>query len=86
MAVAPDQEGVSGSLSQASAIVTPMNDTRTETDFACSRWEPCAGFVPEVADSQVCDCGWLHDDHGEDAVVHRLPRAPRAAQPRRLAS
>jgi len=64
-----------------------MNDTLTETDFACSRWEPCAGFVPEVTDSQVCgDCGWLADDHHGPAVVYQLPRAPRAAQPRRLAS
>ena len=65
-----------------------MNDNLTDTDFACSRWEPCTGFVPEVADSQVCgDCGWLHDDHEGVAVVRRLPtRRPPAVLPRRLAS
>jgi len=64
-----------------------MNDNLTETEFACSRWEPCAGFVPEMTDSQICgDCGWLHDDHRGPAVVHQLPRAPRPALPRRLAS
>jgi len=73
-------------VSQAPAIVAPMNENLTETDFAASRWEPCTGFVPEVADSQVCVCGWLHDDHIADAVVRQLPRAPRTAQPRRLAS
>jgi hypothetical protein len=73
-----------------------MTDAMTDTmidldadDFAGGRWEPCHAFAPEVADSQVCgECGWLHDDHREPAVVRRLPvRAPRAAaQPRRLAS
>jgi hypothetical protein len=64
-----------------------MNDNPTEPDFASSRWEPCLVFTAEVADSQVCgDCGWLHDDHRGDAVIHRLPRAPRIAQPRRRAS
>jgi hypothetical protein len=69
-----------------------MNDNvtagPTETDFACSRWEPCAGFVPEVTASQICgDCGWLDDDHAGEAVVRRLPTPrPRAAVPRRLAS
>jgi hypothetical protein len=70
-----------------------MNDNLTETDFACSRWEPCHGFAPEVTDSQVCgDCGWLHDDHQVSAVVRQFPArqlpigAPRPVQPRRLAS
>ena len=63
-----------------------MNENLTHTDFASSRWEPCLVFAAEVADSQVCVCGWLHDDHIADAVVHQLPRAPRPAQPRRLAS
>jgi hypothetical protein len=67
-----------------------MNDNVTQTDLVAGRWEPCLGFTPEFADSQVCgDCGWLHDDHRSDAVVHRLPVRPAraaAAAPRRLAS
>jgi hypothetical protein len=63
-----------------------MTDVDTETDLVSGCWEPCLVFAAEVADSQVCVCGWLHDDHGADAIVHQLPRAPRAAQPRRLAS
>jgi hypothetical protein len=59
-----------------------------DADLVSGRWEPCAAFAAEVPDSQVCgDCGWLHDDHEGDAVVHRLPaRAPRVVEPRRLAS
>jgi hypothetical protein len=63
-----------------------MTDMDTDTAFVTGDWEPCLVFTPEVTDSQVCACGWLHDDHGVDAVVHHLSHAPRAAQPRRLAS
>jgi hypothetical protein len=68
------------------------NKTRhpADAELVSGRWEPCAAFAAEVADSQVCgDCGWLHDDHRGDAVVRRLPaRSPRlrSAEPRRLAS
>jgi hypothetical protein len=69
-----------------------MNDNLTETftdsDLASGRWEPCHAFAPEVADSQVCgECGWLHDDHFEPAVVRQLPvRAAGVPEPRRHAS
>ena len=65
-----------------------ITDFGAEAEMAAGRWEPCLSFAPEVPDSQVCgDCGWLHDDHRADAVVHTLPvRAPKAVQPRRLAS
>ena len=65
-----------------------MTVETADADLVSGRWEPCEVFAPEVPDSQVCgDCGWLHDDHRGDAVVRRLPvRAPRSAQPRRLAS
>ena len=63
-----------------------MTDVDADTDLVCGGWEPCIVFAAEVADSQVCVCGWLHDDHRAGATVHQLPRAPRTAQPRRLAS
>ena len=57
-------------------------------DLAAGRWEPCGSFATDHAGSPVCsDCGWIADDHRGDAVIHRLPaRAPKTAQPRRLAS
>lgn len=73
-----------------------MNDqvTAQNSDQNCGpalagcRWEPCVTFAPDGAGSPVCgDCGWLLDDHRGSAVVRRLRvRAPRSAQPRRLAS
>jgi hypothetical protein len=68
--------------------VRPMTDNLSDDDVMSGRWEPCHAFAPEVADSQVCgECGWLHDDHRGDAVIHRLPvRVPSSTQPRRLAS
>jgi hypothetical protein len=74
---------------QITAPRTAQNsDQNCGPALAGGRWEPCLTFAPDGAGSPVCgDCGWLFDDHGGSAVVRRLPvRAPRSAQPRRLAS
>jgi hypothetical protein len=51
-------------------------------------WEACAAFAAGGDGSPVCErCGWLLDDHGERAVVRRLPApATRPTRPQRLAS
>jgi hypothetical protein len=60
-------------------------DLTANDDIVRARWEACERFSNDAGSSPVCAaCGWMDNEHGDDAVVHQLPA--RVAAARRLAS
>jgi hypothetical protein len=57
------------------------DETVDEMVWAEGGFEPCFAFVGGPGEPGVCvECGWLADEHADDAEIVVLP-APRRAAP-----